>query len=73
MSKVRDFGSDFDRRFNIYVGLLVTRAYSLARGNKIIVAVLGLGFLVGLGLCLCGEEQLKCGVIRRKSDSLQKP
>lgn len=55
--KVSYLDLPFGRRLNdiTYLGLLVTRAYSLCKGNKIMIAALVI--LVGLGLDLLGKEQ----------------
>lgn len=46
----------FGRDFNDCLGLLVIRAYSICYGNKIIVAALASGILVGIVFNLLGES-----------------
>lgn len=48
----------FETKLNNYLGLLVTRTYSLCHRNKFIVAALGLGLLAGLILTLLRKNSL---------------
>lgn len=48
----------FGQRVDNYLGLLVTRTYSLCHRNKIVTAALVFGVLVGLVFYLIGKEQL---------------